>query len=123
VVLALGAVLLAILATGDDSQPAERRAERPPRSQPRVPPLAPPLRPAPRPRRDEKGYPRGTKREFASVCDERTPLDRGQCECVYDRLHDEYEYDEFRELIGRIDPEEGEVPPEILDHAFRCRLP
>ena len=85
--------------------------------------MAPTPEPRPRPApKDDKGYPPGTKKRFVDICSERAPLDDGQCGCVYDRLHDEYDYDEFRELIGRIDAEEREVPPEILEHVLPCRL-
>jgi hypothetical protein len=112
----VAAVALAIAESGD-GRPA---ASEPPAA--RNPPLQPPPRPRSRPR-DAKGYPEGTKREFSSTCDEQTPLDQDACQCLYDRLHDEYDYDEFRRLIGEIDIERRRVPPALLEHVLPCRLP
>jgi hypothetical protein len=119
--VAVAAVAFAIAEGGDD---ADRRTATAPRAErkPRPSPRPGPSLPGPRPH-VERGYPAGTKRRFVSICEERTPLDADACECVYDRLHDEYSYEEFRRLIEKIDPARGRVPPELLEHVVPCRLP
>jgi hypothetical protein len=124
--VAVAAVAFAIAEGDDEQQPAsaDRRAEREPPVQPAPRPSPPRRRPRPPARpRDRKGYPEGTEDRFVSICEEQTPLDEDACGCVYDRLHDEYSYEEFRRLIGEIDAERRRVPPEILEHVLRCRLP
>ena len=124
--VAVAAVAFAIAEGGDEQHPAssDRRAEREPPVQPapRPRPPRPRRRPSARPR-DRKGYPESTEREFVSTCEAQTPLDADACACVYDRLHDEYSYEEFRRLIQEIDPARRRVPPEILEHVLPCRLP
>ena len=121
----MGAIVVAIVGTGEDDDAPEPRITqvepRAPRIEPRPEPAPPPRR-RPEPERDGKGYPQGTEERFVRTCEERTPLSENVCGCVYERLHDEYDYAEFRELIEEIDPETREVPNEILEHVARCRL-
>ena len=128
VCVALAAIVMAIVDPGGDDQPAQASAPAPAKPPPPKPPEprpAPPPQPPPKPEpeKDDKGYPEGTKDEFVDTCEDEAGLGRDQCGCVYDRLHDKYDYEEFEDLIERIDPEKREVPSEILDQVLRCRLP